>query len=95
MKILVVGGPSERQQEMLRHLVETYGCEVVHRTREEFSQEQEAGVSTSGVWVDECSDFVMPKRIDLKYCVPEEFMVNQPIPTRGKVMHPWSRRKKR
>jgi hypothetical protein len=95
MKILVIGGPSNRQQELLRQLVETYGYEVVHKTQEEFYKERGTEQEVTRVWIDECSDFVAPKIVELKCPVPEEFMVNQPAPAKGKVMHPWSRRKKR
>jgi len=88
MKILVIGELSERQHEMLRerwaHVPE---AELVFVKSEDFYQEPEP--EPQKVWIDELSDFPVKRVV-----CPPEFALSG-IPVKEKVMHPWSRRKKR
>ena len=89
MKILVIGELSERQHEMLQERwAHVPGAELVFVKSEDFYQEPEP--EPQKVWIDELSDF-RPEPQRLEYKVIEH--AAQPV--REKVMHPWSRRKKR
>lgn len=95
MKILVVGELSERQHEMLRerwaHVPE---AELVFVKSEDFYQEPTP--TPDRMYFDEATEISQPAWEKLVVC-PQEYHLNTytDLPKREKVMHPWSRRKKR
>ena len=103
MKILVIGGPSKGQSEMLKHL-EAAGAELVYAPGAADLKGVLAEQAPSDlVWMDEIAEIpqdrytvVEPKTTDLEYRIPEPTERELRLPYRDKkVMHPWRRRKKR
>ena len=88
MKILVIGSNhSMSAQRMLEALKEQYPvAEITHvASIEDMPKTQEV----TGIWCDESSSFDSIDSLRYALCPSE------PLPCREKVMHPWSRRKKR
>ena len=92
MKILVIGELSERQHEMLQERwAHVPGAELVFVKSEDFYQEPEP--EPDRMYFDEATEVSQQAWEKLVVCPPEFSLPN--IPRREKVMHPWSRRKKR
>lgn len=101
MNILIVGGPSGSvAADMLREAAARCGADLVlidnikHMPAGGLVVAVDPASEITGAWIDEAAK--IPKELFMEFEIPEPVDKGYGIPYRDrKVMHPWSRRKKR